>query len=104
MLVLSRKKDEKIVINDDIQIQIVDIKSDTVKLGIEAPKYIKIHREEVWKTIQQENIQADTSVSGESIKDSLSQLHDQLTRQHKTLQTNKNFSQTDSIVEHKDTH
>lgn len=58
MLILSRKKDECIVINDNIKVYIVDVKSDVVKIGIEAPKDIKVFREEVWKSIYEENIQA----------------------------------------------
>ena len=58
MLILSRKKDECIVINDNIKIRIVDVKSDVVKVGIEAPEHIKVYREEVWISIQKENIQA----------------------------------------------
>jgi carbon storage regulator len=51
MLVLSRKKDESIVINDDIVITIVEIRGDKVRLGIEAPKEISVHRREVWEAI-----------------------------------------------------
>lgn len=52
MLVLSRKKDESIVINDDIVITIVEIRGDKVRLGIEAPKEISVHRREVWDAIR----------------------------------------------------
>lgn len=55
MLVLSRKKGEKIVINDSIVITIVDVQGDKVRLGIEAPKEVPIHREEVYDAIQREN-------------------------------------------------
>lgn len=58
MLVLSRKKEEVIIINDVIRIKIVDIGNDAIKLGIDAPKNVKIYREEVWKSIQEENISA----------------------------------------------
>lgn len=54
MLVLSRKQDEKIMINDDIAVMVVEIRGDKVRLGIEAPKGVSIHREEVWLTIQRE--------------------------------------------------
>jgi carbon storage regulator len=54
MLVLSRKKGERIVIDDDITITVVEIRSDKVKLGIEAPKDVPVHRQEVYDAIQRE--------------------------------------------------
>ena len=54
MLVLSRYKDESIIIGDDIKIIIVDVKKNKVRLGITAPKEISVHREEVYKIIQKE--------------------------------------------------
>jgi carbon storage regulator len=58
MLVLSRRKDETIMIGDEIEITIVDIKGDTVRIGIDAPRRIAVHRKEVYEAIQQENIAA----------------------------------------------
>jgi carbon storage regulator len=58
MLVLSRKKDEKIIIGDDIEITIVDIRGDTVKVGVSAPKEVKIFRGELLEAIRQANIEA----------------------------------------------
>ena len=58
MLILSRKTNESIMIGDQIEICIVDIKGDQVKLGITAPKVVKVYRQEVYRAIQQENIQA----------------------------------------------
>ena len=55
MLVLGRKKGESIVINDEIELKIISIDGDTVKLGVEAPKNIAIHRKEVYEAIQAEN-------------------------------------------------
>ena len=55
MLVLSRKKNESIIINDDIIIVVVDIRGDKVRLGIEAPKKVSVHRREVFDAIQREN-------------------------------------------------
>jgi len=52
MLVLSRKKEESIIINDDITITIVDIRGNKVRLGIEAPKEVPVHRREVYDAIQ----------------------------------------------------
>jgi carbon storage regulator len=51
MLVLSRKKNESIVINNDITITIVEIRGDKVRLGIVAPKDVPVHRQEVWEAI-----------------------------------------------------
>lgn len=51
MLVLSRKKNESIVINDDITIVVVEIRGDKVRLGIEAPKEVPVHRNEVYEAI-----------------------------------------------------
>ena len=52
MLVLSRKKNESIVINNDITIVVVEIRGDKVRLGVEAPKEIPVHRREVYDAIQ----------------------------------------------------
>ncbi|HMP78816.1 MAG TPA: carbon storage regulator CsrA [Pirellulaceae bacterium] len=53
MLVLSRKKNESIVINDDITIVVVEIRGDKVRLGVEAPKDVPVHRKEVYDAIRQ---------------------------------------------------
>ena len=55
MLVLSRQRDETIMIGDDIEITIVDIRGDKVRLGINAPTHIPVHRKEVYDAIQAEN-------------------------------------------------
>ena len=52
MLVLSRKKNESIVINNDITIVVVEIRGDKVRLGIEAPKEVPVHRREVYEAIK----------------------------------------------------
>jgi carbon storage regulator len=52
MLVLSRKKNESIVINDEITIVVVEIRGDKVRLGIEAPKEVPVHRREVYDAIK----------------------------------------------------
>lgn len=58
MLVLSRQRDETIMIGDEIEISIVDIRGDKVRLGINAPTRIAVHRKEVYEAIKRENTQA----------------------------------------------
>ncbi len=55
MLVLSRQKDESIMIGDDVEITIVDVRGDKVRLGIVAPREVPVHRREVYEAIQREN-------------------------------------------------
>jgi carbon storage regulator len=54
MLVLSRKKDEKIVIGDNITLMVIEIRGDKVRLGIDAPRDVAVHREEVYDAIKRE--------------------------------------------------
>jgi carbon storage regulator len=64
MLVLSRKKDERIVINNDITIVVVEIRGDKVRLGVEAPKEVPVHRREVYDAISRgEPVDATTECS-----------------------------------------
>ena len=56
MLVLSRKKNESIVINNDITIVIVEIRGDKVRLGVEAPKEVPVHRQEVYDAIRRNEL------------------------------------------------
>jgi carbon storage regulator len=64
MLVLSRKKNESIVINDDITIVVVEIRGDKVRLGVEAPKEIPVHRREVFDAIHRgETVAEDKAAS-----------------------------------------
>lgn len=58
MLVLSRHRDQSIIIGDDIVVTIVDIRGDKVRLGIDAPTEIPVHRREVYEAIQRENLRA----------------------------------------------
>ena len=58
MLVLSRQRDETIMIGDDIEVTVVDIRGDKVRLGINAPKEIAVHRKEVYEAIRRENREA----------------------------------------------
>ena len=59
MLVLSRRRDESIMIGEEITIKIVDVRGDKVRLGIDAPPSISVHREEVFQAIQNEQTQEE---------------------------------------------
>ncbi|MDD6572852.1 MAG: carbon storage regulator CsrA [Thermoflexaceae bacterium] len=63
MLALSRKKDEAIIINNDVEITVIEIKGDQVKLGISAPKSVPIYRKEVYVQIQEANKEAANSMA-----------------------------------------
>lgn len=69
MLVLSRKKDESIIINDQIRVTIVEIRGDKVRLGIDAPKEVSVHRREVYEAIQNQARRAESGaqVGGEPL-------------------------------------
>ncbi len=69
MLVLSRKKNESIVINDNISIVVVEIRGDKVRLGVEAPKDVTVHRREVYDAIKQFESQPDTLNPSNSSQD-----------------------------------
>lgn len=58
MLVLTRKADESIMIGDDIEVKLLDIKENQVKIGISAPKNVAVHRREVYLAIKSENAEA----------------------------------------------
>jgi carbon storage regulator len=73
MLVLTRKLKEAIQIGDDIEITVLAISGDQVKLGINAPKHVEIHRKEIYLAIQQENSEASLAS-----KTSLHELNEQL--------------------------
>ncbi len=66
MLVLSRHRDESIIIGDDIIITVVDIRGDKVRLGIQAPPDVPVHRKEVYEAIQRENRQAGRVQPGDT--------------------------------------
>ena len=73
MLVLSRREDESIIVNDNIEIKIIGIKQDQVKIGIVAPKDVKIFRKEIYDEIQKANIAAaSTTVKIGDLKNALS--------------------------------
>jgi carbon storage regulator len=58
VLVLSRQRDETIMIGDDIELTVVDIRGDKVRLGINAPSHVTVHRKEIYDAIKRENEQA----------------------------------------------
>ncbi|MDR3170546.1 MAG: carbon storage regulator CsrA [Treponema sp.] len=62
MLILSRKVNEKIMIGDDISISIIEIQGDHIRIGVDAPKAIKVFRQEVFDTIKAENKAAAESI------------------------------------------
>jgi carbon storage regulator len=62
MLVLTRKTGEAIQIGEDIEISVVSVKGDQVKIGINAPKNVEIHRKEIYLTIQEENTEASKGI------------------------------------------
>lgn len=64
MLVLSRKKNESIIVDDNIEIVIVDISDDQVRLGIKAPRSVEIHRKEIYERIAKQMRKAAKSSSG----------------------------------------
>jgi len=74
VLVLSRREDESIIINDDIEIKVIGVKQDQVKIGIVAPKNVKIFRKEIYDEIQSANIAAARAAEKVvNLKEALSQ-------------------------------
>ncbi len=70
MLVLARRLNESIMIGDDIEVVIIDIKGDQVKLGIRAPKRVTVHRKEIYDEIRKENIAAmDSKFKPEELRE-----------------------------------
>lgn len=72
MLVLTRKENESIMIGDDIEVKVLDVKDNQVKLGIMAPKSITVHRREVYLAIQSENKEASAPQGAEDVSKLLS--------------------------------
>lgn len=64
MLILARRINESIMIGDQVEISVVDIKGDQVKLGISAPRSVKVYRREVYRSIQEENVAAARAAPG----------------------------------------
>lgn len=71
MLALSRRKNEALVLNNNIEVTVLEIKGDQVKLGITAPKEVPVYRKEVFVQIQEANKEAGNAQSLESLKDLL---------------------------------
>lgn len=71
MLALSRKKNESIVINNDIEVTVLEIKGDQVKIGITAPKSVPVYRKEVYVQIKDANKAASVSDGAEALKNLL---------------------------------
>ena len=68
MLVLSRQRDETIMIGDDIEITVVDIRGEKVRLGINAPPHVPVHRKEVYDAIKREKASQPPNADGTSAK------------------------------------
>ncbi|MGI6488884.1 MAG: carbon storage regulator CsrA [Syntrophomonadaceae bacterium] len=64
MLILTRKIDESIIVGDNIKITVIEIQGDNVRIGIDAPRELSIHREEIYQAIRQENRQAVLQAGG----------------------------------------
>lgn len=75
MLILTRRAGENIVVGDDIVISVIEIRGDAVRLGIEAPRSMSIHREEVWVELQKANAGA-ASPSDDAVGLTLERLRD----------------------------
>jgi carbon storage regulator len=69
MLALTRKKDESIVVNGNIEITVMEVKGDHVKIGIQAPKNVPIYRKEVFEQIQKENAESMNTESVQNLKE-----------------------------------
>ena len=71
MLALSRRKGEALIINNDVEITVLEIKGEQVKIGIAAPKEVPVYRKEVYIQIQEANKEAVNTASPESLSDLL---------------------------------
>lgn len=67
MLVLTRKENESIMIGNEIEVKVLDLKDNQVKIGIVAPRAVAVHRREVYLAIQAENAQAATAVDTQNL-------------------------------------
>lgn len=71
MLVLTRKENQSIMIGDDIEIKVLDLKENQVKIGIVAPRTVTVHRREVYLAIQAENAEAASAGNVDALQDLL---------------------------------
>ncbi|MBS4760675.1 MAG: carbon storage regulator CsrA [Clostridium sp.] len=94
MLVLARKVGEKIILNDDIEIIVLDSNQNTVRIGINAPKNVSVYREELYKEIKSANISSN-DVSTNSIKE----LHE-LIKERKSSFVSSNFDNLTNKLNH----
>lgn len=99
MLVLSRKKNESIVIDDKVTVMVVEIRTDKVRLGVEAPKEIPVHRKEVYDIIHKEKAAAGTleDRTKETLSNSFQEDHYE---QFKKYMTEKKFAEAAKIYEY----
>lgn len=67
MLALARKVNESVIINDNIEVTILDIKGDQIKIGIDAPKSVPVYRKEIYKQIQDSNKEASSTVAPDQL-------------------------------------
>ena len=77
MLVLSRKKNESIVINNDITVVVVEIRGDKVRLGVDAPKEIPVHRREVYDAIQRNELSPKDKAAAKAAEESATDKQDE---------------------------
>lgn len=94
MLVLARKIGEKIILNDNIEIIVLDSNQNTVRIGVNAPKNVSVYREELYKEIKTANISSN-SVSANS----MNVLHD-LIKERKQTFTNSNYENLTNKLPH----
>ena len=80
MLVLSRKTGEKLIINDNIEITIIETRGDSVKIGINAPKNVSIYREEIFEEIRKNNKQSANNILQTNIDDVINIINKKLTQ------------------------
>ncbi len=74
MLVLARKIGQSIVINDNVEVLVIEVRGDQVRLGIDAPRTIPVHRKELLEQIRAENVQAAAKADLDSVSKAISEL------------------------------
>ena len=85
MLVLARRINESIMIGDQIEVSIIDIRGEQVKIGIQAPSQVKVYRQEVYRAIQEENLPQQAAEKGFYLLEHLNQLESPLVREVRGL-------------------